>query len=115
MVKKVTVKAVQRFALVYPHFAVAFGIIGQLILDGAPTSELDRYIGLMHSVDLPVTFADLGIPDISDDDIRLVAKAACAPMAMIWSMDSLVSEEIVFHAIKGADAAGRDYLARLRK
>ncbi|KAJ3522734.1 hypothetical protein NM688_g8833 [Phlebia brevispora] len=96
---------------VAPH-AVAFGIVCQLILDNAPTEELDRYIALMLSVDLSVTFAQLGIPNVTDDELRAVAKRACAPGETIWSLERLISEEIVFDAIKGANTASLDYIKR---
>ncbi|KAH9920437.1 glycerol dehydrogenase [Fomitopsis serialis] len=91
---------------------VAFGTICQLVLDGAPTSESDRYIALMVSVGLPVTLADLGIGAATDEELIRVARLACAPNETIWNMDRLITEEIVFAAIKGADAAGRDWKVR---
>ncbi|KAH8091045.1 glycerol dehydrogenase [Cristinia sonorae] len=94
---------------------VAFGTVAQLILIGAPSAELDVYLSFMLSVDLPITFAQLGIPDVSDDEIRRVAKLSCAPGETIWNMQDPVTEELVFGAIKGADAAGRAYIARVGK
>ncbi|TFY77438.1 hypothetical protein EWM64_g6576 [Hericium alpestre] len=94
---------------------VAFGVICQLILDGAPTSELDRYIGLMHSVGLPITFADLGIPKPTEEELRLIAKVACLPHETIWALDIPINEDIVYNTIIGADAAGCDYLKRMQR
>ncbi|KAH9949832.1 glycerol dehydrogenase [Amylocystis lapponica] len=91
---------------------VAFGTVCQLVLDGAPTAELDRYIALMRAVGLPVTLAELGIGDATDEQLRSVARAACAPGETIWNLDRLITEEIVFNAIKGANAAGLDYISR---
>ncbi|KAI0923311.1 hypothetical protein AcV7_005861 [Taiwanofungus camphoratus] len=94
---------------------VAFGTVCQLILDGSPAAELERYIALMHSVDLPVTLAELGIEHASNDDLRRVAALACAPNETIWSMERVITEDIVLNAIKGADTVGRDYLAKTSK
>ncbi|GJE86600.1 glycerol dehydrogenase [Phanerochaete sordida] len=91
---------------------VAFGIVCQLILDGADTAELERYIDLMLSVDLPITFELLGIPKVTDAELRAVAKAACAPTETIWNMERAINEDIVFHAIKGADTASREFIRR---
>ncbi|CCM05441.1 uncharacterized protein FIBRA_07660 [Fibroporia radiculosa] len=91
---------------------VAFGTVCQLILDGAPTSEMDRYISLMVSVGLPTTLADLGIENATDEELRRVAALACAPNETIWNMDRVITEEIVFNAIRGADVAGKDYKVR---
>lgn len=91
---------------------VAFGVVAQLILNGADSEELDRYIGFMLSVDLPVTFELLGIPNVTDEEIRSVAKLACAPNETIWNMETAINEDIVFNAIKGANAAGVSYIKR---
>jgi len=91
---------------------VAFGTVAQLVLISSPTEVLDKYIEFMLSVDLPVTFALLGIPDVTDEQIRKVAKLSCAPGETIWNMESVITEEAVFFAIKGADAAGKDFILR---
>ncbi|KAL6308189.1 glycerol dehydrogenase [Sparassis latifolia] len=92
---------------------VAFGTICQLILDGASTAELERYMELMRSVGLPITLAQLGIPNVTDEQLRSVARLACAPEETIWNLDRVLSDDIVFNAIKGADAAGRDYESKV--
>ena len=94
------------------YFLVAFGTICQLVLDGVPTSELDRYIEFMLSVDLPVNFEQLGIPDVKDEKLREVAELACAEGETIWNLDRVINVDFVFGAIKAADAAGRDYIRR---
>lgn len=66
----------------------------------------------MLSVDLPVTFAQLGIPNVTDDELRGVAKLACAENETIWNMEQMITEEAVFSALKGADAASREYIRR---
>ncbi|OBZ68679.1 Glycerol dehydrogenase [Grifola frondosa] len=91
---------------------VAFGTICQLVLDGASITELDRYIDLLLSVDLPVTFAQLGIPGVSDEELHRVAALACAPGETIWNLECVITEDIVVGVMKGADAAGRDYIGR---
>lgn len=91
---------------------VAFGTVAQLVLISTSTETLDKYIAFMLSVDLPVTFALLGIPDVTDDEIREVARRSCAPGETIWNMERVVTEDAVFSAIKGADAAGKDFIAR---
>ncbi|KAI0075757.1 glycerol dehydrogenase [Panus rudis PR-1116 ss-1] len=91
---------------------VAFGTIAQLILTSTPLPELRKYLSFMHSVSLPFTFAQLGIPNVKDEEIRAVAALACAENETIWNMDnvSVVNVESVFGAIKAADAVGRDFL-----
>ncbi|CAL1712116.1 unnamed protein product [Somion occarium] len=91
---------------------VAFGTVAQLILVNATAATLDTYISFMLSVDLPVTFEQLGIPNVTDDELRAVAKLATAENETIWNMEETVTEESVFFALKGADAAGREYIRR---
>ncbi|OCH88465.1 glycerol dehydrogenase [Obba rivulosa] len=91
---------------------VAFGTIVQLVLDGEPTAEIDRYLELMLSVDLPVTFQQLGIPKVTDAELLKVAELACAPNETIWNMERIINPQIVLSALKGADAVGRAYIAR---
>ena len=91
---------------------VAFGVVCQLILNGAETTEIDRYVELMLSVDLPVTFELLGIPNVTEEELRAVAHLSCAPGETIWNMERAITEDIVFHAIKGADTASRDFIRR---
>lgn len=93
---------------------VAFGVVVHLLLVNAPPSELDKYIGFMLSVNLPVTFELLGIPNVTDDQLRAVAKLSCAPGETILTQDigESITEEKVFHAIKGADAISREYIRR---
>jgi glycerol dehydrogenase-like iron-containing ADH family enzyme len=94
------------------ELVVAFGVVCQLILAGAETAELDRYISLMLSVNLPVTFEQLGIPKVTEEELRSVAKLACATGETIWNMESAVDEEIVYHALKGANAASESFIRR---
>ena len=92
--------------------AVAFGIVCQLVLDGAPAAEVERYLALMLGVGLPVTLAQLGIPGVTDAELRAVAARACAPGETVWNLECAVSEEIVYHAIRGADAVAAGYIRR---
>ena len=68
----------------------------------------------MLSIDLPVTFESLGIPKVSDEELRTVARLACSRGETIWTMDigDSITEDKVFHALKGADAASREYIRR---
>lgn len=93
---------------------MAFGVVVQLVLENAPPSELDKYIAFMLSIDLPVTFELLGIQNVTDEDLQAVAKLACSRGESIWTMDigDSITENKVFHALKGADAASREYIRR---
>ena len=92
---------------------MAFGVVAQLILANAPTTELDRYISLMLSVNLPVTFAQLGIQNMTDKELRTAERLGVAEGETIWNMESTISGDIVFGALRGAGAASEDYIRRL--
>ena len=67
----------------------------------------------MLSVNLPVTFAQLGIPNVTDEELRAAARLNVAEGETIWNMGSAISGDIVFGALRGADAAREDYIRRL--
>ncbi|KAI0074769.1 glycerol dehydrogenase [Panus rudis PR-1116 ss-1] len=92
---------------------VAFGIVAQLILSNSPPLELEEYLSVLLSVDLPITFEQLGIPDVTDEQIRAVAKLATAESETMWSLETVLNEDIVFGAIKAADAIGREYVKKV--
>ena len=61
-------------------------------------------------VGLPVTLAELGAGNVTDDQLMEVAKTACAETDTLHNMPFEVTPETVFAAIKAADAYGRYYL-----
>jgi len=42
---------------------VAFGLLVQLVLEGAPRTTVDEVLGFSSSVGLPITLADIGLPE----------------------------------------------------
>lgn len=91
---------------------VAFGICVQLMLEGAPQHEADRYIGFLQSIGLPTTFADLHLESPDEDDLRKVAESACADGETLKQMAGDHSPAEVVEAIKAADRYGRALQAR---
>lgn len=83
---------------------VAFGILVQLIVEGAPASEIDEMFDFFNQVGLPTTFADLGIADATDEDIMKVAEAS---MHSYWDVEPFaVNPQMVFDGIKMANILG---------
>ena len=83
---------------------VAFGILVQLIVEGAPFEEIDEMYAFFNAFGLPSTFADLGIADASDEDIMKVAEAS---MHSYWDVEPFpVNPQMVFDGIKMANALG---------
>lgn len=85
---------------------VAFGVLVQLVLENAPTKELDEVLGLMRAVGLPTTLAALGIEDASRELIDAVARDACAPTDTMGNLPFAVTPAGVRDAIIAADAIG---------
>lgn len=85
---------------------VAFGIVATLQLRD-PQSMSDRIFEFLLDLGLPVCFEDLGIPEITDQEILLAAEAACRPGSSLYHEPVPVTAEIVAGAMKAADAIGR--------
>lgn len=84
---------------------VAFGILVQLIVEGAPAEEIEELYDFFNAVGLPTTFADLGIADATDEDIMKVAETS---MHSYWDVEPFtVNPQMVFDGIKMADVLGR--------
>ncbi|MDY0113405.1 MAG: glycerol dehydrogenase [Corynebacterium sp.] len=88
---------------------VAFGCVVQLVLMGTPKSELDRYLGFLEAVGLPITLADIHLADATDEDLRKIAELACAPTETMKQMPGVVDPSDVVEAIKAADSAARAF------
>ena len=89
---------------------VAFGTLTQLVLENVPLDELEDIILWCIEVGLPVTLAELGAGNVTDDQLMEVAKTACAETDTLHNMPFEVTPETVFATIKAADAYGRYYL-----
>ena len=89
---------------------VAFGTLTQLVLENVSLDELEDIILWCIEVGLPVTLAELGAGNVTDDQLMEVAKTACAETDTLHNMPFEVTPETVFAAIKVADAYGRYYL-----
>ena len=89
---------------------VAFGTITQLILENVPAEELEEIISFCIALGLPVTLAELGIENPTEEKIMAVAEATCAEGETIYNMPFEVNAEAVYAAIMAADAMGKYYL-----
>lgn len=84
---------------------VAFGILVQLIVEGAGSEELDELYSFFNTVGLPTTFEDLGIPDATETDILAVSEAS---MRSYWNVEPFpVDSRMVFNGIMMADTLGK--------
>ena len=94
---------------------VAFGTICQLVLENAPTEELEEVLNFCMELGLPVCLKDIGVDSYTDEELIEVAKKACIEEESIHSMPFPITIEAVASAIKVADRIGGNYKANYNK
>lgn len=88
---------------------VSFGTLCQLVLENAPKEELEEVMAFQASVGLPMTLADIGLDEITDEELQAVAEKALIPEESIHAMPFDVTVEAVKAAILTADKLGQAY------
>ena len=84
---------------------VAFGILVQLIVEGAPKAEIDEMYAFYNAVGLPTTFADINIPDVTDEELMKVAECS---LHSYWDVEPFpVNPQMIVDGMKMADALGK--------
>lgn len=84
----------------------AFGVLVQLLAEGAGKSEIEEVVRFCLSVGLPVTLADIGI-EATRENARTIAEAS---MHCFWKNEPFaISAEQVCEEILAADALGQHY------
>ena len=86
---------------------VAFGLLVQLILEGAPRATLEQVLGFSTEVGLPITLAEIGLSELPRDRLAQIAARAAAPGETIHNEPFEVTPDMVADAILAADAVGR--------
>lgn len=86
---------------------VAFGLLTQLVLEGQPRPVLNRVLEFATEVGLPTTLAQIGITELSKEDLKKIAIRATATEETIHNEPFEVLPEMVADAIMAADAMGR--------
>ena len=86
---------------------VAFGLLVQLVLEGAPRATVADVLGFSSEVNLPITLAGIGLKDLSRERLDPIARRATAPGETIHNEPFAVTAEMVADAILTADALGR--------
>jgi glycerol dehydrogenase len=87
---------------------VNIGTITQLVLEGVPTERIHQFIDLSIDLGLPVTLADIGMGDVTDEDLMRAAENACDPMETIHNEPFEVTSKMVKDALATADRLGRE-------
>lgn len=91
---------------------VAFGTIAQLVLENAPTEEIEEVLEFCLQVGLPVCLEDIGVETITEEELKEVAEKACIKEESIYSMPFPINVEEVAAAIITADSIGKKYKNR---
>jgi glycerol dehydrogenase len=86
---------------------VAFGLLVQLVLEGAPRSIFDEVLGFSSQVGLPITLADIGLPGLARNRLAPIADRATLPGETIHNEPFDVTAEMVADAVLAADSLGR--------
>ncbi len=85
---------------------VAFGTIAQLVMENNPKEEIDRVIDFCNAVGLPVTLKQIGVTNISPENLIKAANIACMEGLTTHNSYFEVNPELVLGAIIGANALG---------
>lgn len=91
---------------------VAFGTLAQLVLENAPMEEIETVLGFCAAVGLPMCLSDIGIENLTPEELQQIAEKSCIPEESIHSMPFPVTSGAVAAAIVVADRLGRAYKAR---
>lgn len=86
---------------------VAIGVLGELFLTDKDSGLIDEVYAFCEAVGLPTTLADVGLENVSEQDLRRVAEKACTQGETIYNELVPISVESVLAAIKAADAYGK--------
>lgn len=91
---------------------VAFCTQCQLVLENRPVEEIDQLVRWCMSVGLSVCFEDVDMPDITPDQLDIIADVAYEATGGVIHMHPFkVTKELIKAAIQGADEIGRLYRA----
>ena len=88
---------------------VAFGVVTQLVLEGAPSAEIAEVIGFCARVGLPTTLGGLGLAGADRTTVETIARRAVAPGETIHNEPFAVDATMVADAIVAADCLGREF------
>jgi glycerol dehydrogenase len=91
---------------------VAFGLLVQLVLEGAPSATFEKVLAFSSAVGLPITLAEIGLVKLNRDQLESIARRATAPGETIHNEPFEVTSEMVTDAIRAADALGRVWKGR---
>lgn len=88
---------------------VGFGVISQLCLDDdVDVEQMYDIVDFEIAVGLPVTFADLGLEDITPDRLKTIADICAGEGSLCENHPFEVTSQSILDAMIAADALGRE-------
>ncbi|MEI6091062.1 MAG: glycerol dehydrogenase [bacterium] len=87
---------------------VAFGVLAGLHLTDAPVEELETVYSFCEEIGLPTTLDDIGLLDVTEDELMLVAEKSCIAGASIHHEAGEITPKRVFDAIIKANDFGEN-------
>ncbi|MFA9381326.1 MAG: glycerol dehydrogenase, partial [Acetanaerobacterium sp.] len=103
-----TLALTNRSEYVYHGEGVAFSTCCQLVMQGASNEQLDQVYRFCRDVGLPITFDDMHLSDLTDEEYDVMTKAVLKEV-FIQHHSFPVTYELVMGAYKTADAIGHMY------
>ena len=86
---------------------VNIGSVTQLVLEGAPTADIEDFVVFTTRIGLPNTLTEVGLTLDDDADLRRVAEAATAPGETIHNMPFPVTADDVYLALRSIEGLSR--------
>lgn len=90
---------------------VAFGLLAGLHMQGASDHELEEVYRFCALVGLPVTLAELGIADVTNEKLIQVARKSVDTGSSIHHEGDGITAEMVFDALIKADKMGQQFIS----
>lgn len=100
--------ALDRDHCCYHGEKVAFGLLASLFMTDKSPAVIDDVYSFCESIGLPTRFSDLGLRDVSEEDLLKAASIACSEKQTIHNEQAPVTTDLVVAGMKLADAKGRD-------
>lgn len=86
---------------------VNIGSLTQLVLEGAPTQEIEDFIEFTTRVGLPNTLTEIGLSNEHTKELRAIAEAATVEDETIHAMPFPVNADMVYDALLAVEGISR--------
>jgi glycerol dehydrogenase len=94
---------------------VAFGVLGQLMMESKPREIVEEVLDFSTSVGLPIDFSGIGLADPGGDVLENIARRSTAAGETIHNEPFPVTPKLVTDALRAADGAGEDWKRKHRR